>query len=182
MTSVTEKLPIIVGKPLELSLKFMRLVVTISGFTMALTFLFVVLMRYVFGGNLFAYEEWLMAISFWGFFMGAALASERKLHINADILGVVIKDPRVAWWRQVVVNSIELVITVVITYWAWLMVLDEIKSYPIWQTTAALKIPFVVWRAGIFLGFVYMSIFSAAHLYVLLKEGMDTGRQPDAAS
>ncbi|MES0885154.1 TRAP transporter small permease [Roseibium sp. SCP14] len=165
MTSVTDKLPVAVGRPLNLILKVMRLIVTVSGFVMAGTFLFVVLVRN-FGGNLFAFEEWLMAISFWGFFMGAVLASERRMHINADILSVIITNPHLAWWRQLVVQIIEFVVTMIISYWAYLMVRDEILSYPIWQTTAALKIPFLFWRTGIFLSFIFMSVFAAAHLYV----------------
>lgn len=181
MSDMTKKLPPLVGVPLEKALSVMRFVVTASGFIMALTFLFVVIVRYGFGGNLFAYEEWLMCISFWGFFMGAVLASEKKLHINADIFGVMTKNPKVIWWRALVVYIIELVVGIMITYWAYLMVADEFNAYPTWQTTSALKIPFVVPRIGILLGFFFMTLFSAAYLYVHLKEGPSGRGQEERA-
>ena len=175
--NVTHKLPKIIGIPLNWSLKVMKLITLISGCVMAFTFFFVVVVRYGFQGDLFAYEEWLMAIAFWGFFAGAVIASEKKLHINADILGIIITDPKVAWQRQLVVLTIELVVIATIAYWGYLMVADEFEYYPRWKMTPALKIPFVVWRGAIFIGFIYMTIFAAAHLYVHIKEGISrTGK------
>jgi TRAP-type C4-dicarboxylate transport system permease small subunit len=173
MSDITQKLPRAVGAPLEWSLQVMKFIVTVSGFVMALTFFLVVVIRYGFEGDLYAYEEWLLTISFWGFFAGAVLASERKLHINADILGIVISDPKSRWIRQLIVLAVELIVTVAIAYWGYLMVADEISYYPRWKMTPALKIPYVVWRAGIFLAFSYMSIFAAAYLYIHIKEGVD---------
>ena len=170
--NVTHKLPKIIGVPLNWSLQIMKLIVIFSGCVMALTFFFVVVVRYGFQGDLFAYEEWLLAIAFWGFFAGAVIASERKLHINADILGVIISNPKTAWYRQLVVLTVEFVVIATIVYWGYLMVADEFAYYPRWKMTPALKIPFVVWRGAIFVGFAYMSIFAAAHLYVHIKEGI----------
>lgn len=40
-----------------------------------------------------------------------------------------------------------------------------------WQTTVALKIPFFVPRLGIFLGFLFMTLFAVLHFYLLLRNG-----------
>ena len=60
-----------------------------------------------------------------------------------------------------------------VVYWAYLMLADEIASYPGWKTTIALKIPFFIPRVGIFLGFVFMAFYSALFLYLLWKVGPD---------
>ncbi|MDX1400285.1 MAG: hypothetical protein R3245_00040, partial [Kiloniellales bacterium] len=96
---VTDELPTIVAVPMKIIAFVMRMIVTFSGFIMAFTFGAVVVIRYGFGGDLFAYEEWLLALSIVGFFAGAVLAASRNLHINADILGIVIHNPRLIWWR-----------------------------------------------------------------------------------
>lgn len=170
--NVTHKLPKIIGVPLNWSLQVMKLIVIFSGCVMALTFFLVVVVRYGFQGDLYAYEEWLLAIAFWGFFAGAVIASEKKLHINADILDIIFTDPKVRWYRQLIVLTIEFLVITTIVYWGYLMVADEISFYPRWKMTPALKIPFVVWRGAIFVGFVFMSMFAAAHLYVHVKEGI----------
>ncbi len=139
---VTDTLPKGMAVSIEASLKVMRWIVIFSGFLMAATFFMVVVVRYGFSGNLFAYEEWLLTFCFWGFFAGAALASARGYHINADILGIVITNPRLKWWRQLVVLSVELFVTAAILYWGYLMLAEEVAQYPLWKRTPALQIPY----------------------------------------
>ena len=171
MSILTSELPKPVSGPLNGLIKLMNFMITAGGVIMALTFFMVVIVRYGFGGNLFAYEEWLMTVSFWMFFMAAAVASARKEHVNADVLGFLIKNPRIIWWREIAVEIIEIGVLSAVTYWGYLMLQEELASYPIWQTTVALKIPFFVPRLGIFLGFLFMTLFAVLHFYLLLRNG-----------
>ncbi|MDL2192741.1 TRAP transporter small permease [Cobetia sp. LC6] len=149
----------------------MDTIIVVSGVIMALTFCFVVILRYGFNADLFAYEEWLMTIAFWMFFMGSAVATRHHAHINADILGIFITSARLAWIRLLVVKAIELVILAYLTYLGYSMVAEEVQAYPNWQTSIALKIPFMVPRLGIAIGFLMMAIFTALYLYSLLRNG-----------
>lgn len=157
--------------PMALVMKFMNFVIISSGIIMALTFFFVVILRYGFGADLFAYEEWLMTIAFWMFFMASAVATHDRAHVNADIVGFLITNPKTIWIRSVVVEMIELIIVAVVAYWGFLMCMEEFNTYPNWQSTIALKIPFLVPRVGIFLGFLLMGVYTALHLYLLLRNG-----------
>ncbi|NCF37432.1 MAG: TRAP transporter small permease subunit [Gammaproteobacteria bacterium] len=138
-----------------------------------ITFFLVVLFRYVLETDLFAYEEWLLPICFWLYFLGGALGTYDDVHINADLLGAVSDSPKYLWLRKIAITIIELVIVLFVVYWAYLMLADEIASYPGWKTTIALKIPFFIPRVGIFLGFVFMAFYSALFLYLLWKVGPD---------
>ncbi|MGP6088907.1 TRAP transporter small permease [Antarctobacter jejuensis] len=168
---ITDELPVIIGYPMKLVAWVMRVIVTISGFLMAFTFGAVVVIRYGFGGDLFAYEEWLLAFSIVGFFAGAVLASARNLHINADILGIVIKDDKIAWWRQLVVLIIELVVILFLFYACYVSLLDDF-SFPRLRSTPVLRIPFVSWRIAIMVAFGFMAIFTSAYLYVHIRKGL----------
>nr|WP_317054403.1 TRAP transporter small permease [Roseovarius sp. W115] len=145
----------------------------ISTFILALTFFLVVVFRYILESDLFAYEEWLLPMCFWLFFLGSAVGTYDDTQIKADILEEWFKNPRAIWMRRVILTAIELIITIFLVYWAVLMLRDELASYPQWQTTIALRIPFFVPRLGIFVGLVFMALYSALHLYVLLKLGVD---------
>ena len=169
---ITDELPKIVGMPLKLVAFFMRLIVTFSGFIMAFTFGAVVVIRYGFGGDLFAYEEWLLAFSIVGFFAGAVLASSRNLHINADILGIVIQDPKKIWWRGLIVLVIELVVVLFLFYACYVSILDDF-SFPRLRSTPVLRIPFVTWRIAIMIAFGFMAMFIASYLYVHIRNGPD---------
>lgn len=170
-TKITDELPPIFGYPLKLVAMVMRVIVTLAGFLMAFTFGAVVVIRYGFGGDLFAYEEWLLAFSIVGFFAGAVLASSRNLHINADILGIVLKDPKLIWWRGFIVLLIELIVILFMVYACYVSLLDDF-SFPRLRATPVLRIPFVSWRIAIMCAFGFMAMFTAAYLYVHIRKGL----------
>ncbi|WP_194098600.1 TRAP transporter small permease [Marivivens aquimaris] len=171
MVRITDELPRLIGVPMDWAMVVMKAIVILAGALMAVTFGLVVVVRYGFGGDLFAYEEWLLAISIVGFFAGAVLASERRLHINADILEVVITNRSAIWWRSFAVLVIELAVTLFIVYACYVSLADDF-SFPRLRATPALRIPFVSWRIAIMVAFGFIAIFSAAHLYVHIRKGL----------
>ncbi|WP_315983037.1 hypothetical protein [Aliamphritea spongicola] len=52
---------------------------------------------------------------------------------------------------------LEVLIGLVLSYWGWLMVEEEVVAYPDWQRTTGLELPFFIPKLGIFLGFVFMT-------------------------
>jgi TRAP-type C4-dicarboxylate transport system permease small subunit len=136
-----------------------------------ITFTLVVIFRYILKLDLFAYEEWLLPISFWLYFLASSVGSYENTQIRADILESLFKTPRAIWWRKVVLNVVESFISIIVVYWAALMMLREFNSYPFWQKTIALQIPFALPRLGIFIGLFFMAFYGLLHLYVLLKFG-----------
>jgi TRAP-type C4-dicarboxylate transport system permease small subunit len=167
----TDELPVVIGYPMKAIAFVMRQIVMVAGFLMAFTFGAVVVIRYGFGGDLFAYEEWLLGISIVGFFAGAVLASARNLHINADILGIVIQNSRLIWWRGFVVLTVELLVILFMMYACYVSLLDDF-SFPRLRATPVLRIPFVTWRIGIMIAFGFMAMFTAAYLYVHIRQGL----------
>lgn len=182
MTHLADHLPPKVGASVKSLLKIKSVFLILSTFLLALTFFLVVVFRYILESDLFAYEEWLLPMCFWLFFLGSAIGTYEDSQIKADILEEWFKDPRTIWLRRVILTAIELVITLFLVYWGVLMLRDEIAAYPQWQTTIALRIPFFVPRLGIFVGLVFMAFYSALHLYVLLKLGADAFAKQLAAA
>ncbi|MFT5657126.1 MAG: TRAP-type C4-dicarboxylate transport system permease small subunit [Gammaproteobacteria bacterium] len=153
--------------------KIKTVIVVVAIPILPITFFLVVLFRYVLESDLFAYEEWLLPICFWLYFLGGALGTYDDVHINADLLGAVSENPMFLWLRKMAITAIELFIVLFVVYWAYLMLGDEIASYPAWKTTIALKIPFFIPRLGIFVGFLFMAFYSALFLFLLWKVGPD---------
>ncbi|MEH6651529.1 MAG: TRAP transporter small permease subunit [Motiliproteus sp.] len=183
MTSLATRYPKWLATPLHGMMKLMNFIIIASGIIMALTFFFVVILRYGFGADLFAYEEWLMIVAFWMFFLGSAVATHDRMHVNADIVGFMITHPRMLYYRALLVETIELIIILVIVYWGYLMIEESILAYPHWQQTVALKLPFLLPRMGIFVGFVMMAVYTSLHLYVLIRShDADCFNFPDSGS
>jgi len=138
---------------------------------MASTFFLVVIMRYIFEADLFAYEEWILVIAFWMYFIGGAVGSYENSHIKADFLHTILKTARSKWILVNITLTLEVIICGVLAYWAFLMIQEEVVAYPEWQRTSALQIPFVVPRLSIFVGLVFMTFYTLLHLYSGLRSG-----------
>nr|HIA89147.1 TRAP transporter small permease subunit [Gammaproteobacteria bacterium] len=156
MTELVDQLPRALQGLVRAMLAFKSVLVVIACLIMAGTFFFVVIVRYGFEGDLFAYNEWLLMVCFWLFFMGGALGTYEGSHINADLLDYFTEDQRLRWLRKLVVTAIEVGVSVALVYWAVLMIYDEIESY-------------LIPRGGILVGLLMMSFYSALHLYALIK-------------
>lgn len=166
---LTEHLSPGMARLVRVLLRLQMIYVCFACLAMAFTFLFVVVFRYGFNADLFAYEEWLLIICFWLYFIAAAVGTWENAHVNADLLNFVILDPGKRKLRALVVTAIELFVTIMLFYWSILMMIDELSDYPRFQTTIALQIPFFVPRAGIFFGFGLMTFYSALRLYILFR-------------
>lgn len=169
---LADKLPPKLGALIRKLVRIKLAICAIATLILPVTFFFVVIFRYGFNMDLFAYEEWLLPISFWLYFLASAVGSYEDSQIRADILETFFKTARATWVRKVVVSIIENCISIVIVYWATLMLINEISSYPNWQSTIALQIPYIVPRLGIFIGLLFMAVYGLLHLYVLLKFGV----------
>ena len=175
MTELIDHVPPALRGPVRALLAIKGAFVSVASLIMAFTFFCVVILRYGFETDLFAYEEWLLIICFWLYFMASALGTYENSHVNADLLNYLTDNERLKWFRSMLVCVIELVVTLFAVYWAVLVLRDEIASYPYWQATIALKIPFIVPRFALLFGFGLMAFYSALRLYVLWK----LGRVPD---
>ncbi len=152
-----------------------------ASLVMAFVFFFVVILRYWFEADLFAYEEWVLMIAFWVYFLGGAMGSYENTHVKADFLLSIIDNVRTKW---IVVNCtilLETLIGCVLTYWGWLMLDEEISAYPDWQRTTGLELPFFIPKLGIFLGFVLMTFYTALHFYSGLRDGPSEEWESDEA-
>ena len=171
MIEIRDHLPAGFAKIIDLMVRIKTLVIVITLPVLPITFFLVVFLRYVLEKDLFAYEEWLLMICCWMYFLGSALGTYYDTQINADLMANLTKNPFFLWFRKVAITLVELVITLVILYWGILMLGDELGMYPRWKTTIALKIPFIVPRIGIVVGLFFMAFYSALHLFVLVKLG-----------
>jgi TRAP-type transport system small permease protein len=168
-----DDLPPGLRKLVRTMIKIKTAIVVVALPILPITFFFVVFFRYILERDLFAYEEWLMPICFWMFFLGSALGTYQDRQINADLMDALTDNKKIIWFRKVAITFIELIITLFVLHWGWLMLADEIAAYPGWKTTIALKIPFFVPRVGIVIGILFMAFYSAVSVYVLLKVGPD---------
>ena len=150
----------------------------------AVTFGLVVLLRYGFEANLFAYEEWMLAAAFILHFFGAAQGSYDDTHIKADLMKEWINSVRAVKLLRLFVLALEIVVGAVLPYWGYLMVADDLARYPELPATPVYSIPLAVPRGTIFIGFVLMTAYAVMHFVRTLFDRQDSedGRGNSGAS
>lgn len=171
MIEIKDHVPDGLARLVDLMVRIKTILVVAALPILPITFFLVVFLRYILEKDLFAYEEWLLMICCWMYFLGSALGTYYDTQINADLMASITKNPNFLWIRKVAVTLVELIITVIVLYWGILMIGDEIGMYPRWKMTIALKIPFIVPRIGIVVGLFFMALYSALHLFVLFRIG-----------
>lgn len=147
-----------------------KTIIVLCSLLIAVTFGIVVVLRYGFQANLFAYEEWMLVAAFILYFIGAAQGSYDDSHIKADLVNEWIKSARLRRRFNLLVLGLEVVIAGVLAYWGLLMVAEDLAKYPELPATTVYKIPLAVPRGTIFIGFVLMTVYAAMHFLRLLLD------------
>ncbi len=130
---------------------------------LAVTFLvFIqVILRYVLHYPLMGIEELLLFPTIWLYFLGGAIASRERNHIECRVVTMYLKTPsslHLANWMKA---AISLVVCVWLTYWAYEYLLYAIR---VWKESGTLFIPLVFAESAIFIGLLLMSIYTLVEL------------------
>lgn len=172
------------SKLVQIVVAAQKTIIVLCSLLIAVTFGIVVVLRYGFEANLFAYEEWMLVAAFILYFIGAAQGSYDNTHIKADLINEWISSPALRRRFNLLILALEVLIAGVLAYWGLLMVAEDLAKYPEMPATPVYKIPLAVPRGTIFVGFLLMTIYAAMHFLRLLLErpGMDIEGQGGRAS
>ena len=115
-----------------------------------------VLLRYLFKMPLMGVEELACMVGIWMYMMGAAYGARDRSHIRADLLHLLIKEPRSYAWAKGVIAFVTAVLAGVMCKWCWDYVLWSIKS---WERSPALMIPMVYTQASLLASSFLMTFY-----------------------
>jgi len=161
------------GEVMEVLNKIERMITLCCCLFLASVFCLVVLLRYVFETDLFAYEEWVLTVAFLLYFTGGALASKTNSHIKADIMLEYIHSERSKTIYSGVILLVEALIVGLVAWFAAKMFLNEFVRWPNIPTSPVYKIPLAVPRFFIVAGFILMALHSLLNGLQLIRAGRD---------
>jgi TRAP-type C4-dicarboxylate transport system permease small subunit len=120
-------------------------------------FMFVeVMLRYVFHRPLMGIEEILPLGAFWLYFIGASYGSYKRTHIKAEVIEMMVKNPRRVAIIEVVASFIAFGVALYLCKWG----LDFfIYGLTQGQFSATLFIPMVYSQSAVFFGLVLMTFY-----------------------
>ena len=164
---------------MDILVRLERAIVLVCSLFLASAFCVIVLLRYGFESDLFAYEEWVLTVAFLLYFVGGALSSHDDVHIKADIVQEYIRSPRSRALYQGCLLLLEAALGVVLTYFALRMFAHEFVRWPDIPTTPVYKIPLAVPRFFILAGFALMTLHAFLNGLRHLRAGLRMPRGAD---
>lgn len=79
--------------PLDLALlAFFSIVTVVCSLLLSLIIAAAAFTRYIIGGDLYGFEEWVKLFAFWLYFMGGAYGAYNNTHVSADVVDSYMKD------------------------------------------------------------------------------------------
>jgi len=136
------------------------IIVTVGAFISVAMFI-QILLRYIFYAPLFGLEEISILVVSWFYFIGSAYSVHTESYIKADILPLIVKNPRI----MRAFNIISLVLTIIAT----LLLFFYGLKYAIWSSGAHVVTPtFLISVNYGFSALVVGSLLMSLHFFLLL--------------
>ena len=141
-------------------IKVIRLILIISSVLAVATVFMSVILRYIFKANLFGLEELITLIAMWLYFFGGIHSSYEDSQINADVIGLLIKNPKIKHAIRIFVTGICLLISIRFAIWG--------IEYFLWNmhiggASVSLRIPLIISKVPLTLCFLLMIIYNIYH-------------------
>ncbi len=120
-----------------------------------------VITRYVFETPIMGLEEIAVIPTLWLYILGAVNASREDTQIRANVLEVFLSTERARHILLVVSESVSLIISGWLTYWAW----DYFKyAVRVEKETPTLYLPTLIYESALFIGLLLMTFYVLMHL------------------
>ncbi|MFB9215824.1 TRAP transporter small permease [Vibrio sinaloensis] len=133
-----------------------------------------VVTRYVFEVPIMGLEESMVIPTLWLYMLGAVNASREDTQIRANVLEIFIKTERGHQILALISETISLVISSWLTYWAW----DYVKyAWRVWKESPTLYIPTFYHECSVFIGLLLITLFIAMHVVKLIRQLMSPSYQ-----
>jgi len=148
-------------------------IMILSSMTILTLVLVQVVLRYIFVMPLMGVEEIATMVGFWLYFMGASWGTAERIHIKADLMQVIIKDPKKLIWFKVFISALSVALSGMMVYWGWGYFQWGITR---WQLSSTLMIPMVYSQSSVFVGAILMFFYFIIELVDHFLQA--TGKKP----
>jgi len=125
-----------------------------------------VILRYILHTSLMGIEEILIFPTIWLFFLGSANASLEHTQINAKVIELFLKPPKMIKIYKIIVAVLCFIIDCWMTYWAYKYFQYSIRIH---RLSGFFYIPLVYAEVAVFIGLLLMGIYTFLEIIYYFK-------------
>jgi TRAP-type C4-dicarboxylate transport system permease small subunit len=153
--------------------KVERSIMVVTSILIVILVMIQVVLRYVFKQPIMGVEEMATMLGFWMYFIGAANGSRERSHIKADLLNVMVKNPRKLAFIKSGVTLFTLIMVAIMTNWTWTYVTWSLKTP---EHSPSLGIPMVYSQVALFISALLMLLYTLVEFVDYLLQAL--GKRP----
>lgn len=155
-------------------LSFFSLVTVVCSLLLSLVIAAAAFTRYIIGGDLYGFEEWVKLFAFWLYFMGGAYGAYNNTHVSADVVDSYMRDGTFKRSIIFVRNLITSGISILFTWYGYDFFMFgfmgplgtgiAIPKTTVWQ------IPLWTSYLAVFLGLIFMTYYFTMRMFRSLRD------------
>ncbi len=131
------------------------MLITTAAFIVLLVFS-AVLMRYLFHYPGMEVEEMATLAAFWLYFTGAIYGTYERTHIKAEVIHLIVKNPKAYSIVKATACLITLILAVVMCYWSYTFFMWGLEKR---GQSPVLQMPLVYAQSSVFFGAIFMTFY-----------------------
>ncbi|MBP9027707.1 MAG: TRAP transporter small permease [Aminivibrio sp.] len=161
--------------PLDLALlAFFSIVTVVCSLLLSLIIAAAAFTRYVIGGDLYGFEEWVKLFAFWLYFMGGAYGAYNNTHVSADVVDSYMKDGLLKRATVFLRNLITSGISILFTWYGYEFFMfgfmGPLGTGIALPRTTVWQIPLWTSYLAVFLGLIFMTYYFTMRMLRSLRD------------
>jgi len=142
-------------------LKLERFFMVFCSIAVVIIFGIKVVCRYILKIDFSGSEELLIIFALWLYYSGGLYGSYEDSHIKADVLSIVVSNPRISYVINILVKAISLAVSIFLAKWAidYLQLCLKLGGY-----TTVYHLPMMCSRGALIVGYTMPVLYNVYHL------------------
>jgi len=161
--------------PLDLALLFFFSITTVvCSLLLSLIIAAAAFTRYIIGGDLYGFEEWVKLFAFWLYFMGGAYGAYNNTHVSADVVDSYMKDGVLKrltiFFRNLITSGISILFTWYGYEFFMFGFMGPLGTGIALPKTTVWQIPLWTSYLAVFLGLIFMTYYFTMRMLLSLRD------------
>lgn len=140
----------------KITAKIQEQILIITGVVVCLLIFISAITRYIFKSDFYGSEEITLFFAFWLYFIGTMYAARKVTHINANMVTMLVNNPKIVKTVDLIKNIISLIVCIGVTYFCFKYVGWSVQMN---ARSNVFKLPNVIGQLPILLGFFMWCLY-----------------------